>query len=150
MIAEKNFEVLRLCFPYRKNPKIENGLFFLFSQSLNRDIENISRDTYFHTFYIRAIKSLSLFKKSYQEGIVQIFKSSHPEVFLGKGVLKICSNFTAEYPCLSVISIKLLCNSIEIALRHGYSPVNLLQIFKTPFLKNTSEGLLLSGTGVFL
>ena len=31
----------------------------------------------------------------------------------------------------------------EIALRHGYSPANLLHIFRTPFLKNTSEGLLL-------
>ena len=32
---------------------------------------------------------------------------------------------------------------IEITLRHGYSPVNLLHIFKTPFLKDTSGGLLL-------
>ena len=33
---------------------------------------------------------------------------------------------------------KLVCNFLETALRHGYSPVNLLHIFKTPFLKNTS------------
>ena len=32
---------------------------------------------------------------------------------------------------------------IEITLRHGYSPVNLLHIFRTPFPKNTSERLLL-------
>ena len=31
-------------------------------------------------------------------------------------------------------SIKLLCNFIEIALRHGCSPANLLHIFRTPFL----------------
>ena len=30
-------------------------------------------------------------------------------------------------------------NFTEIALRHGCSPVNLLYIFRTPFLKNTSE-----------
>ena len=36
-----------------------------------------------------------------------------------------------------------LCNFIEIALRHGYSPVNLLHIFRTPCLKNTSGWLLL-------
>ena len=35
------------------------------------------------------------------------FGSSHPEVFLGQGVLKICSNFTGEHLCRSVISIKL-------------------------------------------
>ena len=45
--------------------------------------------------------------------------------------------------CQSVISIKLLCNFIEITLRHGCSPVNVLHIFKTSFSKNTSGGLLL-------
>ena len=70
-------------------------------------------------------------------------KSSHPAVFLGKGVLKICNKFTGEYPCRSAISIKLLCNFSEIALQHGCSPVNLLHIFRIPFLKNTSGRLLL-------
>ena len=62
-------------------------------------------------------------------------RSSHPEVFLGKVVLKICSKFTGEHPCRSAI--------FEIALRHGCSPVNLLHIFRTTFFKSTSEGLLL-------
>ena len=35
------------------------------------------------------------------------------------------------------------CNFIEIALRRGCSPVNLLHIFRTPFPKNTSKWLLL-------
>ena len=39
--------------------------------------------------------------------------------------------------------IKLLCNFIEIAPWHGCSPVKLLHILRTPFLRNTSEGLLL-------
>ena len=34
------------------------------------------------------------------------YRSSHPEVFLGKGVLKICSKFTGDHPCRSAISIK--------------------------------------------
>ena len=37
----------------------------------------------------------------------------------------------------------MLCNFIEIALRHGCSPVNLLNIFRTHFYKNTSEWVLL-------
>ena len=37
----------------------------------------------------------------------QFVKSSHPEVFLGKGVLKICSKFTGEQPCRSAVSIEL-------------------------------------------
>ena len=68
---------------------------------------------------------------------------SLPEVFWGKGVLKICSKYSGEWPCWSVISIKLLCNFIEIALRHGCSSINLLHIFRTTFYKNTFEGLLL-------
>ena len=40
--------------------------------------------------------------------------------------------------------IKLLCNFIEVTLRHGCSLVNLLHIFKTPFTKNTSGWLLLN------
>ena len=45
--------------------------------------------------------------------------------------------------CRSVISTKLLCNFIEITLRHRCSPLNLLHIFRTPFPRNTSEWLLL-------
>ena len=82
------------------------------------------------------ILCLSIWKKI-------IFRSSHPEVFLRKVDLNICSKFTGEYPCRSVISNKLLCNFIEITIRHGYSPVNLLNIFRTPFHRNTSRWLLL-------
>ena len=54
-------------------------------------------------------------------------------MFLGKGILKICTKFTGGP----------LYNFIEIAFRHWRSPVNLLHIFRTSFPKNTSEGLLL-------
>ena len=57
------------------------------------------------------------------------FSSSHSEVFLVKGVLKICNKFAGERPCQSVISIKLQSNFIEITLRHACFPVNLLHIF---------------------
>ena len=70
-------------------------------------------------------------------------KSSRPEVFLGKGVLEVCSKTTGEQPRPSTISIKLQSNFIEIELRHGYSPVNLVHISRTSFPKNTSERLLL-------
>ena len=44
---------------------------------------------------------------------IVIFRSSHPKVFLWKGVLKICSKFTGEHTCRSVISIKFLCKFVE-------------------------------------
>ena len=61
-------------------------------------------------------------------GSLLTYRSSHSELFLGKGVLKICSKFTGEHSYRSAISIKL-----QIALRHGCSPVNLLHILRTPF-----------------
>ena len=81
------------------------------------------------------------------ENIVPVlgpFRSSRLEMFLRKGVLKTCNKFTGKQPCRSVISMKLQSNFIEITLRHGCSPLNLLHIFRTPFLKNTSGRLLLS------
>ena len=76
--------------------------------------------------------------------IFVILRSSPPELILGKGFLKICSKFIGERLCQTVVSIKLLCNFIEMTLWHECSPVNLLHIFRTPFPKNTSGGLHLS------
>ena len=72
------------------------------------------------------------------------FRSSRPEAFLRKGLLKICSKFTGEHPCRSAISINVQSNFIDIALRHGCSPVNFLHIFRTPFPMKTSGWLLLT------
>ena len=72
-------------------------------------------------------KSARFFKSSIWYGMS---RSSHREVFLRKGALKLCSKFTGEHPC-------------RIALRHGCSPANLLHIFRTSFPRNTSGWLLL-------
>ena len=53
----------------------------------------------------------------------KISRKSRPAVFLVKGALKICSNFS------------------EIRLRYECSPVNLLHILRTPFSKKTSGWL---------
>ena len=89
-------------------------------------------------------------KTSQNEPCNNINRSSRREVFLRKPALKICSKFTGELPYRSAISIKLFCNFIEIALRHGCSPINLLHIFRTPFLKSTSGRLLLYKVSSFL
>ena len=60
-----------------------------------------------------------------------------------KVVLKICGKFIGEHRCRSAISKKLQSNFIETVLWHGCSLISLLDIFRTPFLKNTSNGLLL-------
>ena len=92
------------------------------------------------------IRCKAIFLRKYRDSIEKkplkpISRSSHPEVFLEKGVLKICCKIRGEHPCRCVTLIKLLCSFIETILRHGCSPVNLLHIFRKPFLKNTSRRL---------
>ena len=58
-----------------------------------------------------------------------------------RGVLEIWSKFTGQYPCRSAFSIKLQSNFIEMTLRNGCSPVDLLHIFGTHFPKNNSGRL---------
>ena len=90
-----------------------------------------------------ALVTKTLRKQVIEENIVrETRRSSRPEVFLGKGVLEICSKFTGEHPCRSAISIKLLCNFIKMTLRHGCSPVNWLHIFRTQLFKRNSGWLL--------
>ena len=97
-----------------------------------------------HTVFIKfsSLNDFNLMRtgRIFQDGVFS-FSSSRAEVFWKKGVLKICSKFTGEHPCRCAISIKLLCNFIEIALWHGCSPVNLLHIFsKNLFLTTPLDG----------
>ena len=104
--------------------------------------------TYFFKFIlINNIKNsrklnISFFMLIFKWDQPHFIRGSHPKVFLRKGALKICSKFTGEHPCRSAISVKLLCNFIEITLPHECSPVNLLHIFRTNLLKNTPGWLL--------
>ena len=85
-----------------------------------------------HTVFMKcsALNDFSLIRagRFFQDGVLN-YTSSCPEVVWRKGVLEICSKFTGEHQCRWVISIKLLCNFIEIPLWHGCSTVNLLYIF---------------------
>ena len=103
------------------------------SNNITTTIINELFKTYFHSFNIRL-------KSNFVVPVVHtIHRSSHIEVFLVKGVLKIRSKFTGEHPCRSAISINLQSNFIEIALRHECSPENLLHIFRTLFWTAASE-----------
>ena len=46
-------------------------------------------------------------------GVLAVFRSSPPEEFLGKDVLKICRKFTGEHPWRSVTSTKLQSNLLK-------------------------------------
>ena len=67
----------------------------------------------------------STYQSEWQYSRCTMNRCSRPEVFLGKGVLKIC-------------------NFIKIALRHGCSSVHLLHVLRTLFPKNTSGQLFLN------
>ena len=112
---------------------------------------DLRTSTHAHT-YTNVIANLTITVKfanklimliSYFSKKIWSHRSSHPEMFLRKIVLKLCSKYTGEHPYRSLILIKLQSNFIEIALREGSSPVNLLPIFRTHFPKSISGWLLL-------
>ena len=98
---------------------------------------------YLYVFLLIPLENLFLFVAA-----LMTVRSTRTEVFLRKGIRKICSKFTGELPCQSAISIKLQSNFIEIKLMHECAPVNLLHILRTPFLKNTPELLLLDRVSI--
>ena len=66
-------------------------------------------------------------------------RNRRAEVFCEKDVLKNFAKFTGKQLCQSLF----FNNFIEITVQHGYSPVNLLYIFRALFPKKTYGGLLL-------
>ena len=67
-------------------------------------------------------------------------RSSRPEVFLGKGFLRISNKFTGKHRCQSVILIKLQSHFIKITLWHGCFPVNFCIFLEHFFLKTPLQG----------
>ena len=92
----------------------------------------VSLESVLNAIFLKIVEKIHFgcFPRNFLKKI--LFRSSYPDVFLGKRVLKICSKFTGENPCRSVISIKLQNNFIEITPWYECSPVNLLHIFRTP------------------
>ena len=89
-----------------------------------------------------------LFKSSVEQFLCSIqsgayskpnFQKQPPKGILRKGCSENIQQIYRRKPCRSVI-----CNFIEITLRHGCSLATLLHIFRTPFIKNTSGQLLLN------
>ena len=126
---ELSFQAMPRC-PIRETTKDVSDQTLLDNQTLQELLVGNRHNT-------RCCKCQKFMKSGLSFLKLIMIRSSHPEVFLEKGVLQMCSKFTGEEPCQSVISIKLRCNFIEITLWHGCSPVNFLDIFRTPFLKNT-------------
>ena len=87
-----------------------------------------------------------IFRKIRLQLITLLYSVMLVNIMLSEAATQRCSQkkvFRKYTVNLPVISIKLQSNLIEITLRHGCSPVNLLLIFRTAFTKNTSERLLL-------
>ena len=74
---------------------------------------------------VQKYPSKSVFRKRCSENMQQIYKRT-------------------PMPKCDFNKVALHCNFIEITLRRGCSPVNVLHMFRIPFLKNTSGRLLLN------
>ena len=114
-----------------------NDICYLFSGCI---FYRKSLETHHKLRYVKLYTYIFYLNHAINKNLLNVFSLDKKQPFRGvsrKVVRKICGKFTGEHPCRSVISIKLLCKFIEIALRHGCSPVNLLHIFRAPLLKKT-------------
>ena len=77
----------------------------------------------------------------------RLFRSSFPEVFCKKGVLKSFANFTGKHLCQSLFLNKVAglrpTTLLTKRLWHRCFPVNFSKFLRIPFLQNTSGRLLL-------
>ena len=79
------------------------------------------------------------------DGVIRIAKWNDPEVVTQKcSWEKVFWKYAANLQENTHVEVWLQSNFIEVTLQHVCSPVNLLHIFRKPFLKNTSEWLLLN------
>ena len=85
-------------------------------------------------FLILLIFTFCRFRNTFQCLLLRIFMRLQNQDYLGT----FSSNSKIFHPCRSVVSVRLFCNFIEIALRHGCSPVNLLHVFRTLSLRTLS------------
>ena len=83
--------------------------------NMRKSLENIK-------WYSEAATQRCSYEKVFWKNAPNLQENTHPEV-------RLCTRS---------------CNFIEIIHRHACSPVNLLHIFRTPFLKNTFGWLLLN------
>ena len=134
----RNF--LRIWSHLLKKSLMENFIFCTVSLPV-RLILTISLPTYLFIALNESKISNFLPPKPKKKPSEYFFRSSRPEVFLRKAVLKVCSKFTGEHSFQSVISIKFQSNFDEITFRQGCSHVSWLHILRTPFSKNTSGRL---------
>ena len=75
------------------------------------------------------------------------YRSSRPEVFCKKSLLKNFTKFTGKHQCQSLFFNKVAClrpvTVLKKRLWHRCFPVNFAKVLRTSFLQNTSGRLLL-------
>ena len=78
--------------------------------------------------------------KSFSQFIEFFFRSSFPEVFCEKRILKNFAKFTGKHLCHSLFFNKIACSFIKKRLWYRCFPVNFVKFLKTPFFHKTAPG----------
>ena len=95
-------------------------------------------------FKTKSLKSLCWFwsHKKQSNILKPYWRSSRPELFCKKDVLKDFAEFTGNYSRQRLFFDKKLCNFIKKRLQRGCFPVNFPKFLRTLFLQNTSGRML--------
>ena len=118
--------------------KIPNGIKLLLKEDLLKFMFGSKLRNYLHIYKIK--ENLTVFKAAIKnrDGF---FRSSPPEVFCKKGVLRYMAKFTGKRLCQSLFFSGLKpATLLKKRLWHRYFSVNFTKYLRTPFLQNTSGG----------
>ena len=87
----------------------------LFQWSYKLQVCKFNKKRHWHSYCFENLRRVRLFfsmiATKYQ--LYRMNRSNSPEVFLGKGILRIYTKFTEEHPCRSVILIKLFTSLLK-------------------------------------
>ena len=123
---------------YKLIMKIPNGIKLLLKEGLLKFMYGSKLRNYLHIYKIK--ENLTVFKAAIKnwDGF---FRSSPPEVFCKKGVLRYMAKFTGKHLCQSLFFSGLRpATLLKKRLWHKYFSVNFTKCLRTPFLQNTSGG----------
>ena len=101
----------------RRSPHITIKIELRFFSSISKDQVKLLICKICHNFRGKYGQNLVEYLNPFHVSVPSLrkaFRSIPSEVFLRKGVLKICSKFSREHGCQRLISIKLLCTSARL------------------------------------
>ena len=121
-----------------------NRLFLRFIEIKFR-INSVAKEVESHIYFRHLQNQLPIKLKMIREELLTHYRSSRPEVFCKKGVLRNCAKFTGKHLCQSLFFNRPRpATLLKQRLWHSCFPVNFAKFLRIPFFPEHLRWLLLA------